>query len=62
MTSNDNDVVEKCLFLGVLDRLSEVLEKYSQENLKKEVCWGVSNISASSASQIQRLIKHKIFE
>jgi hypothetical protein len=49
LTSNDNRIVERCIWLGVIDRLTNILYQ-SNSNLIKETLWAFSNIAAGTST------------
>lgn len=55
LTTNDNSVIERCLYLGVLDKLTALLYSTSG-NIIKECCWALSNICAGPPSDVIKVL------
>lgn len=60
LTTNDSRIVERCLFNGVLDKLTNLLYQ-NNSNIIKECLWGFSNISAGSSAHIESLVDCEAF-
>ena len=55
LTTDDHSVIEYCLYLGVLDKLSSLLYS-SSGNIIKECCWALSNICAGPSEDVMRVV------
>ncbi len=56
LTASDPMIVERCLWLGVLDKLTNLLYQ-SNSNIIKECLWSFSNITAGPSSHIEKFIE-----
>ena len=61
LTTNDHSVVEKALFEGALDKLTQILYS-TNSNLVKECCWALSNICAGPPEHIEQLVANPVFD
>lgn len=60
LTTNDTEIIERCLFHGVLTPLNNIMNSNSS-NMIKECCWALSNITAGPASHIEAFVDSEIF-
>jgi len=60
LTTNDTDVIERCIFNGVLTPITNIMYS-SNANLIKECCWALSNITAGPASHIEAFLDSPAF-
>lgn len=56
LTSNDAKVIERCLWEGCLDKLTNLLYS-SNSSIIKETCWALSNITAGPPHHIKKFIE-----
>lgn len=61
LTSNDSRVVERCLWEGCLDKLTNMLYQ-SNSNIIKESCWALSNITAGPGAHVAKFIDSTAFD
>ncbi len=61
LSASDPDIIERCLWVGVLDKLVNLLYQ-SNSNLIKEALWALSNITAGPVNHIERFVTSDCFE
>lgn len=61
MTTNDCSIIERCLWLGILDKLFQLLFTSSTQMIK-EALWVISNITAGPANHVDSVVKSDLFE
>lgn len=61
LTTSDPAIIERCLLLGVVDKLTSILYQ-SNSQLIKEALWGFSNITAGPGSHIEAFINNSAFD
>jgi hypothetical protein len=61
LTSNDHNVIQKCVFNSVVDKLTNILFQ-TNSNLIKETLWSFSNISATSFEYADVFIRSAALE
>lgn len=61
LSASDPEVVERCLWNGVLDKLTNILYQ-SNSTLIKECLWAFSNITAGPNAHIAKFIESDAFE
>lgn len=62
MTSNNQDVINRCLYCNAIDRIGELIKANPEGNFSKEGCWALSNVTASTSDHIQRFIESPAFD
>jgi importin subunit alpha-1 len=60
LTTNENEIIERCLFHGVLTPLTAIMNSNSS-NMIKECCWAISNITAGPTGHIDSFIESEAF-
>jgi len=61
LTSNDPQVVERCLWEGCLDKLTNMLYQ-TNSNIIKECCWALSNITAGPTHHVEKFVESTAFD
>lgn len=61
LTTNDPRIIERCLWEGVLDKLTNYLFQ-SNSNIIKEACWAISNITAGPSHHVEKFIDSGAFD
>jgi hypothetical protein len=61
MTTNESSIIERCLWMGVLDKLFQLLFTSSSQMIK-ECLWVISNITAGPAAHVDSVVKSDLFE
>lgn len=61
LTASDPSIVERCLFCGVLDKLTNILYQ-SNSNIIKECLWGFSNITAGPSTHVAKFVESDAFD
>jgi hypothetical protein len=61
LSASDPQIVEKCLWANVLDRLTNLLYQ-TNHNIIKESLWALSNISAGPCSHVERYVLSDVFD
>lgn len=61
LTTNDPAVVQRALWIGVVDKLTHILYQ-SNSNIVKECLWAFSNISAGTGDQAKAILESKAFD
>lgn len=61
LTVSDAAVVDRCLWLGAMDSLTQMLYQ-SNSTIIKESLWAVSNITAGPVSHVEKFIESPLLE
>lgn len=61
LTASDPSIVERCLWLGVLDKLTSLLYQ-SSSTIIKETLWAFSNITAGPQSHVEKFVNSDAFD
>lgn len=61
ISTNDPSIVERCLWLGLLDKLNSLLYQ-SNSNIIKECLWTFSNITAGPTHHVEKFLESDTFE
>jgi len=61
LSSSDPQVIERCLWANVLDKLTNLLYQ-TNTNVIKESLWGLSNITAGPVSHVERFVESDAFD
>jgi hypothetical protein len=67
LTSNDHEVIDRCLWAECLSKLNGLMEQIDDNNyggisVSREVCWALSNITAGNQQQVAKVIDSEIFK
>ncbi len=67
LTSNDHEVIDRCLWAECLSKMNSLLEQMNDANyggvsVTREMCWALSNITAGSKHQVDKVIESEIFK
>lgn len=60
-TANSEAVVDRLLWCGVLQSLTELMKRMGDSSVLKECCFSLSNIGAGSGQQIEKLVESEAF-
>lgn len=61
LSTNDSRIIERCLWHGLIDKLTSMLYQ-SNSNIIKECLWAFSNITAGPGTHIEKFIQSAAFE
>jgi hypothetical protein len=62
LTTNDETVVDRCLWCNVLENLSFILKNQQNKfSVIKEACWAISNITACSNKHVVKFVESAAF-
>lgn len=61
LTTNDPQIVQRAMWIGVVDKLTNILYQ-SNSNIIKECLWAFSNISAGTSDQAKAILEAPAFE
>ena len=61
MSSNEPSIIERCLWLGILDKLFNLLFTSSAQVIK-ECLWAVSNITAGPPAHVEQFVRSDLFD
>lgn len=67
LTSNDHEVIDRCLWAGCLTKMNSLMEQMNDTNyggvsVTREMCWALSNITAGNKQQVDKVIESDIFK
>lgn len=59
--ANTQEIIDRCLWCSVLDKMVILMKYLGDANMIKECCWALSNIAAGSHHQIEKLVENEAF-
>jgi hypothetical protein len=65
LSTNDHNIIDRCLWANVLSKFSDLIESIAQGRVKgrkfvKEICWALSNLTASAKHHVEKFAESRL--